>query len=265
MTIHSQVFSVSKKLLLPIIVSMLLVASCATGVNNPGQNEKQESLDPDSFQYRTLQRLEHHLETGEGRGGDYHNVGVGLMYGTSGYPQDHKKAMRFLRHSVEKGNTASLSSIGTMYENGWGVRRDMEEAFRWYSCSAEAGQVLGYLNVGNAYYNGQVVNQNYDTAAFWWRKAAERGQAEAMINFALIYARGVGGYSQDFVRAHAWASQAARRGTEGAETLRNEVASKMTRAQIASAQSLSQELAESISYQVFNPDPDEFKAIRCEK
>ena len=256
------------KLLLIVLALTIFLVSCATGVNGPfasGQSEEQEPLDPDSMQYRQLQRLERHLETGDGQGGDYHNVGVALMYGSQGYPQDHEKAMRFLRHSAAEGNTSSLSSIGKMYEVGMGVRRDMEEAFRWYSCSAEAGQTLGYLEVGNAYYHGRVVDQSHSTAADWWRKAAERGQAESMLNFALILARGVGGHSQDFVRAHAWASQAVTRGVDGAETFRNQVASQMTAAQIARAQSLSQELGEAISHRIFNPDFDEFKDVRCEK
>lgn len=74
----------------------------------------------------------------------------------------------------------------------------------------------------------------------WFRRAAEQGLAVAQYNLGVMYGRGLG-VPQDDVQAHMWFNLAAARGNETAEKLREEVAARMTPAQIDEGQRLARE------------------------
>ena len=89
--------------------------------------------------------------------------------------------------------------------------------------------------LGAAYYFGNGVAQNYGEAVRWSRRAAGQGDARAqgILGAAYFLGRGVG---QDYVSAHMWLNLAATAGDESARTLRDQVAARMTREQIAEAE-----------------------------
>ncbi len=88
---------------------------------------------------------------------------------------------------------------------------------------------------------------DYATALREWRPLAEQGDAKAQYNLGLMYAKGEG-VPQEFVQAHMWFNIAAARtlyrvfngGWDDmlARTRRDEIAKRMTPAQIAEAQIL---------------------------
>ena len=82
---------------------------------------------------------------------------------------------------------------------------------------------------------GHGVAQDYAEAAKWYRKAAEQEDALAQSALGNMYRLGVG-VAQDYVQAHMWFNLAATQGHKNAVKLRDLVASKMTRDQIAEAQ-----------------------------
>jgi hypothetical protein len=89
---------------------------------------------------------------------------------------------------------------------------------------------------------GRGVRQDYAQAVAWFRKAANQGNLFAQADLGEMYRDGQG-VPQDFVRAHMWfnlvalgASDASFR--DQAVRDRNELAGKMTPAQIAEAQRL---------------------------
>jgi uncharacterized protein len=94
------------------------------------------------------------------------------------------------------------------------------------------------------YLNGHGVPQDYVQARHWWEQAAAQGNALAQYNLGLVYANGQG-VSQDHVRAYMWWTIAAAHSTGDAHKFaaenRDKVASRMTPAQIAEAQRLSQQ------------------------
>jgi TPR repeat protein len=85
------------------------------------------------------------------------------------------------------------------------------------------------------YANGQGVPQDYVEAVVWYRKATDQGHAGAQNNLGVMYDDGQG-VAKDAVSAHMWFNLSAARGTESAATNRDDVATKMTPAQIADAQ-----------------------------
>ena len=53
--------------------------------------------------------------------------------------QDDEAAVQWFRRSAEQGRAHEQTSLGWMYEQGRGVRRDRLEAARWYPLAADQG------------------------------------------------------------------------------------------------------------------------------
>ena len=94
------------------------------------------------------------------------------------------------------------------------------------------------------YYLGEGVPTDYAEAVAWFRKAAERGGADGMYSLGVAYEQG-NGVPRDNVQAHVWYSLAASRYSaedkekhDKALAHRDDIASKLTRDQIAEAKRL---------------------------
>jgi uncharacterized protein len=130
----------------------------------------------------------------------------GVARATAAYArQDYITAVRILTPLALHGNARAQSFLGFMYENGYGTP------------------------------------QAYDAAADLYRQAAICGNPFGQSMLGLMYDKGHG-VPQDFVLAYKWlnlaASRAAVRERDYFIRLRNAVASKMSRAQIAEGQRL---------------------------
>ncbi len=124
-------------------------------------------------------------------------------------------------------------------------RGDHATALRLWRPLAEQGNANAQHYLGNMYANGHGVPQDYAEAVKWHRKAAEQGDATAQTALGVMYINGRG-VPQDYVQAHKWYNLAASRfppSTHRGLVVedRENVAAKMTAAQIAEAQSLARE------------------------
>ncbi len=135
---------------------------------------------------------------------------AGFAEGVAAYKRgDYETALRELRPLANQGNAEAQFNLGGMYDKGEGVPQDDTEAVKWY------------------------------------RKAAEQGYAEAQYSLGLMYVKGWG-VPQGHVRTHMWFNLAASRLPPGEDRdtsakLRDNLAVKMTPAQIAEAQRLARE------------------------
>jgi len=121
------------------------------------------------------------------------------------------------------------------------VTGDYPAAARRAGPAAERGDARAQAHLGFLYQYGRGVPQNHALAAYWYRRSAEQGNAIAQHLLGLMYDKGQGVFS-DYVLAHMWLSLAAAR-TKGAQhednvRLRDAVASKMSKGQVADAQAL---------------------------
>lgn len=151
--------------------------------------------------------------------------------------------MRF-RLQAEQGDTGAQFRLGDIYYEGRGVPQDEVEAVCWFRRAAQQGHAEAQFMLGVAYDEGRGVPQDNVEAVRWWHRAAEQGDSAAQYNLGLRYAQGRG-VQQDYVQAHKWFNLAAprfpsfrREWRDKAVQFREEVASKMTPAQIAEAQRL---------------------------
>jgi hypothetical protein len=54
-------------------------------------------------------------------------------------PHDYKEAVKWFRLAAEKGNRDAQHALGTMYENGQGVKPDYVLAYTWFKLAAHRG------------------------------------------------------------------------------------------------------------------------------
>ena len=124
----------------------------------------------------------------------------------------------------------------------WSYRTgDFPAAARRIGPAAERGNARAQAYLGFMYQYGRGVPQNHTLAVYWYRRGAEQGNAVAQHLLGLMYDKGQGVLT-DHVLAHMWLSLAAAR-TKGAEhedniRLRDAVASKLSKGQLADAQYL---------------------------
>jgi TPR repeat protein len=180
---------------------------------------------------------------------------LGLMYDRGlGVPQNYAEAASWYRRAGEQGNVDASVNLGLMYlYSRHGVAHDPAEAASWFRKAAEQGDAHAQLLLANMLWEGTDMPLDYRAAVSWYRRAAEQGDAAAQINLGTAYEEGKG-VVQDYVLAHKWYNLGTTRtdiDPRGPDTkkllremrakYRDEVAAKMTSAQIAEAQKLASE------------------------
>lgn len=155
---------------------------------------------------------------------------------------DYATALRLFRPLAEQGDASAQHHLGIMYRQGWGVPRDYAEAAKWCRRAAEQGYANAQYSLAIMYRRGEGMPRNFAEAVRWYHKAAEQGHFPAQFNLGGMYENGAG-VPQNYVQAYKWYSLSAAREEVGsaARMSRDEVATKMTPAQIAEAQKLARE------------------------
>ena len=87
---------------------------------------------------------------------------------------------------AEAGDASAQFSLGVMYDNGDGTRKDSVEALKWYRKSAEQGNALAQFTLGNMYENGDGVLKDSVEAHAWYNNASANGSEAAKINLSNI-------------------------------------------------------------------------------
>lgn len=109
---------------------------------------------------------------------------------------------------------------------------------------AQQGDTEAQVRLGDLYAKGRGVPKDYTQARAWYEKAAAQGHPIGQNNLAELYFAGLGG-PQDYVRAYMWVSLAVThmQGEEKkqAEENRDDVAKRMTSAQITEAKRFTQQ------------------------
>jgi uncharacterized protein len=166
-------------------------------------------------------------------------MGFRYQFGEDGDEQNYETAMKWYRLSAEHGYPDAQLSIGFLYHEAKGVPQDYAEALRWYRLAA-IHLPAAQTRVGLALYLGEGVAKNLTEAAAWFGKAAEHGDSQAQLVLGGLYEIGYG-VPQDYVLAHMWYDLASAQGDAQAGKWLDELAAKMTAAQIAEAQRLARE------------------------
>lgn len=134
-----------------------------------------------------------------------------------------------------------LCAPATGAELGMRALRGYPGATPQVTVGAERGNARAQARLGFMYATGRGVPQNYALASYWYRRSAEQGNAVAQHLLGLMYDKGFG-VPTDHILAYMWLNLSAAR-TRGDEhedniRLRDAVAGKLSRGQLADAQQL---------------------------
>ncbi len=117
---------------------------------------------------------------------------------------------------------------------------DYASALKEWRPLAEQGDAFAQIGLGWMYYSGEGVPQDYQEAVKWYRLAAEQGLAFAQYNLGYMHKYG-DGVPQDYVIAHMWYNIASANGSENGGSNRDDIAKKMSSADISKAQSMARQ------------------------
>ena len=184
-----------------------------------------------------------HLAAGQGNADAQTCLGMAYAEG-QGVSQNYAEAAAWFRKAADQGNALAQYHLGLMYARREGVAEDHAQAAVWWRKAAEQGNVEAQAALGVMYELGQGVAQDHAQAVTWVRKAADQGYAPAQGFLGEMYRDGLG-VPQDYVRAQMWLNLAASRSDNATRQMavkaRDDVAAKMTPAQIAEAQRMASE------------------------
>lgn len=132
---------------------------------------------------------------------------LGSMYEQGlGVRKDFSQAVLSYKVAAANGVPEAQYNLGVMYANGRGVPRDFAEAHRLFSMAA-TDLVDARFNLAVMYERGYGVPQAYSEAIKWYRAAAEDDPG-AQYALGVIYAQGRNG-PKDYVQALSWFRRAA--------------------------------------------------------
>jgi TPR repeat protein len=121
---------------------------------------------------------------------------------------------------AEEGNVDAELSLGWIYANGLGVKRDRAEAVKWYRLAAEQGNDIAQNYLGRLlWFLGGTTNgdpKDRTEAVKWFREAGAKGNAEAQCNLGLCYEEG-DGVLKDSAKAVSWYRKASDQGHADAQ------------------------------------------------
>ena len=238
--------SIAVRLLTSLIVLFGCCVLGACGGPTPHENFNAAYDAQTKGDYVTALRLYRPLAQ---QGNDSAQFNLGRMYANGqGVTQDYAEAVSWYRKAAEQGNAFAQFDLGLLYEKGrGGGAQNYAEAVLWYRKAADHGNAFAQFHLGLSYASGRGVTQDYAEAVSWYRKAAEQGNAFAQLNLGFQYASG-SGVAREYVPAYMWFNLAVlrfdasdREYRDKAMEERDQLAAKMTPAQIAEAQKLARE------------------------
>ena len=90
------------------------------------------------------------------------------------------KAVAACSHLAEQGVASAQYKLGEMYAKGEGLLEDDAEAIKWWRKAADQDFRDAQHNLAVSYYTGDEVPQDYVQAYLWWSLAAAHGDADAV-------------------------------------------------------------------------------------
>lgn len=160
-----------------------------------------------------------------------------MYYQGRGVPQDYSKAVHWYKKAAALGQVDAQYELGTIYDLAQIVPQDYKQAVYWYKKAAEQGDADAQSNLGIMYRQGLGVPQDYSQALRWYKKAAEQGQVNAQYNLGLMYSKGLG-VPKDYSKAYAFFSALVAYGDKSSIERRDDMAKKLTPAELSKAQKL---------------------------
>lgn len=143
-------------------------------------------------------------------------------------------AAHLYESAARAGYAPAQERLAMLYEKGVGLLRDSRLATSWYERAAGGGNVRAMHNLATLLASGVDGKPDYPAALRWYTEAAEAGLQDSQFNLGVLFARGIGTRT-DLPKAFKWFALAAAQGDAEAAKKRDEIATRLTTAELASA------------------------------
>ncbi|MBV8978966.1 MAG: SEL1-like repeat protein [Alphaproteobacteria bacterium] len=157
-------------------------------------------------------------------------------------------ALRWLARAAEAGNAVALNALGTLYQQGRGVKADSAMAARLYLAAAAKGNRHAMSNLAILYAGGDARLKDLPEAARWFERSASLGYVDAQFNLAVLYERG-DGVAQSLIDAYKWYAIAAAAGDAVSKARAGAIATQLTPEELSAAEKAASE------FRAARPDP----------
>ncbi len=148
------------------------------------------------------------------------------------------KAVEWYRRAAEQGHAQAQFNLGVSYYKGNGVTPNKQATEKWKRLAAEQGHMQAQTDLGSMYDTGDGVSEDKREAVKWYLLAARQGDTHAHYNLGLLYGeKGIEDYRESYI----WFYIAAENGDKDAPAYRDEIAKKLTQAELREAQNEAQE------------------------
>lgn len=186
---------------------------------------------------------------------------LGLCYQLGrGVDKDLTQARSWLQKAAQhEGASFYQVQLGDMLLEGDLGAKDPISAVEYFAMAARAGDSSGQRQLAQCLRKGVGTFRDPVAAANWMALSADQGSAFAQRDLGVMYATGEG-VTKDLVLAHAWLNIAASHSTRSAgrdsARLRDELATQMTRSQVAEAEAIARGYAPRSRDQAHAPEGD---------
>ena len=102
--------------------------------------------------------------------------------------QDYVQAATWFSMAAEQGHALSQYSLGHLYDDGLGVKKDKKRAASWYYKAAIQGDKESQYRLGKMYLAGEGVKQSNMLAVRYLRAAAAQGDDRAKTALTRMFA-----------------------------------------------------------------------------
>lgn len=136
--------------------------------------------------------------------------------------------------AAQAGNVIAQNTLGFIFLNGQGLKKDYKQAANWFSRAANQRYAPAQFNLAIMYKLGQGVDKSHPESVKWMQLAANQNHAEAQSHLGNMYYQGLA-VMQDYEMAYMWWSLAEENGEKELEHNKSELLKKMTESQISNA------------------------------
>lgn len=124
---------------------------------------------------------------------------------------DYTSALSFWAPLAKQGNSAAQYSIGLLYEQGKGVKKDSQRALQYFQLASAQNLPVAQYYLGMKYFAGLGVKKDIHKARRLLTRAAESDYLMAQFQLANIYDKG-NGKKRDLALSTQWFTRAAENG-----------------------------------------------------
>ena len=117
------------------------------------------------------------------------NYNTGAFYFANG---DYNTALQIWAPLAQEGNPAAQYSIGLLYDQGKGVKKDPQTALKYFQAAIKQNLPAAQYYLGVKYYAGLGVKKSPEKALDLVTRAAEQDHLQAQFQLAYFYDRGIG-------------------------------------------------------------------------